>query len=181
MVAEHVFQLQMPAYNLARLAAWGWPGVVLAPWDPDEYLSLPGNTNIMQMLNNSCFKDTAVMKLSRCDAININIRGSDLRTWRQYDSWHTALTAGEYHIHKSCTPAHTRPKQRKYFVDPNIHVLLNVHDASVAPHTCCAPESTMFLAHFDNMWSIRDLSKPSPSVVARFLPTLANPFANKHA
>lgn len=150
--------MQVPAYNLLRLAAWG-SDVALGFWDLDEYLVLPNHKGVSHEVFDGCLSHTLALQpeavihsvWARSQSWNSS---AELVGWMQYGHWSTALQS----MHYAMWPYTFCDGACKSIVKPNSDLLFQVHQhARPPPKSALEPHDWRcgYILHFYRLWSER--------------------------
>ncbi|WIA29226.1 hypothetical protein OEZ86_011737 [Tetradesmus obliquus] len=150
--------MQVPAYNLMRLAAWG-SEVHLGFWDLDEYLVLPSHKSISEEIHNGCLSRTlgrepeAIVPTMWVSSNSWNAT-PELEGWMRAGYWSRAVQDMDYAMwpYTFCDGA------CKSLVDPTTDLMFQVHQhARPPPRRSLLPISWRcgYLLHFYQLWSRR--------------------------
>jgi hypothetical protein len=136
--------MQVPAYNLMRLAAWG-SKAHLGFWDLDEYLVLPSHKSISEEIHSGCLSGTlgkepeAIVPTMWVSSNSWNAT-PELVGWMRHGYWSRAVQAMDYAMwpYTFCDGA------CKAMVNPTSDLMFQVSSAAAAAGYCSGVRSKMW-------------------------------------
>eukprot|EP00775_Hariotina_reticulata_P013520 gene13520-13645_t len=152
--------MQVPAYNLLRLAAWG-SNSTLALWDLDEYLVLPQHRLITEEIygNTGCMKEfledepQAIIP-SMWSRSNNWMGAPEVVGWMQHGRWARAVQNMDY----AMWPYTFCDGTCKAVINPTSDHLFQVHQhMTLPPRMSPHPVSWRcgYILHFYRLWTVR--------------------------
>lgn len=160
--------MQVPAYNILRLAMYGSKGSTLAFWDPDEYLMLPRGKSIKEEVKSGCLQQVfteeaeVVIPLAWArPSAGAFTEDAEYKEWMKRGSVPKAIREMNYTINpgRHCNWG----VFCKAMITPDSDFTFHVHqlhrsgaieesgETKFVPHTCA------YIAHFYQMWHKRDI------------------------
>lgn len=157
------FANQIPGNNLLKLIMAG-SEAMLALWDPDEFLVIPGHQDINKLVRDGCLSH--LKDLSTPEAIlpiswtyPAASKQPDIQLWAKYKNAEEAMQKLDYRVRhaKSCNWG----IYCKSIINPNTQHNMHVHQLVLPPPTPQSRESVgrecAYLHHFFRMWHVKPI------------------------
>lgn len=156
--------MQVPGYNLLRLALYGVERVTLGLWDPDEYLLLPRHRSIKEELygDSGCLRQVhtpeaeAVIPISYGEAdLAITKDLPDYTQWISRGSVPAAIRQMNYYVRD--TQHCNYGIYCKALINPSAPYNFHVHQFTRGPtdeanNRVPVPRNCSYMVHFHRMW-----------------------------
>lgn len=173
--------MQVPGYNLLRLAMHGVQGVALGLWDVDEYLLLPQNRSVKEEIKSGCLQQVfqeeaeAVLPISwTAPSPRYFTEDAEYKEWMKHGGMAPALHHMQHKVHDI---VHCKYGiYCKALVNPAAPYNFYVHQFTrpgpeeQALHRTPVPFTCAYVLHFYQLWHRReiwDMTNTRPAALLR--------------